>query len=703
MIQNQLLLSRARSAALSRDFDLAARLYRQILRDDRNNVDVLKQLGNIYMKNQRDDLALPVFKQIVELAKGDFEAQITLGGIYRRLKMYEDSIAVLEQALVFDSANPQVSYNLGFTYKIMGDLENAIGCFEDTIEMNPEDVLAYNHIGTIYAEKNEHEKAVQSYLRGLNVDSNHPVLLLNIAKSYEALGDYKNACDSYSRALRSKPLWNDAVNGYSRVLVRTNRAQEAHSLVRRALAANPADEGLKENLKYIEQFVEIQPAVQKQETAAKPAENSPEELGVDLENASEIEPETQEVTPEQNSGEAEIQENIEEPAESEEDAVVEETLELPEGEEPEDAEAEAEIEDAEEDFGLDGLTQEDGQDFDFDSFGQENFEIEEENPEFEGEIEEETEGEADDGTEDQPEESARMPLDEAADQNPVCVWEENFSQTEDEGLSEEENFDGTEAQPEEESFGGNETLSEYKEDKKEKTEYVQKYPSRPLFTARIILTEEKRQPEEAQTKTVPEAQPLAQPDAQNEELSELPADEEEVFEPAMSAMPEDEAPDAVLPSDVGELEDILQSDETEPELVEELPQNPELALFVKLKELLEFLPEEEKCRFKSSETRLLLDYVIARLSGGKGLLKKAGEVIEAGASAFNSPAVSESPAADETFPAAPEASAADTAESTSTAVLTAGLKVVRKLTDELSDKNLVYAMENLLKKLPVQF
>lgn len=292
-----------------------------------------------------------------------------------------------------------------------------------------------------------------------------------------------------------------------------------------------------------------------------------------------------------------------------------------------------------------------------------------------------------------------MPLEESADQNPVKVWEENFSQTEDEGLSEEENFGGTEAQPEEESFGGNEILSEYKEDKKEKTEYVQKYPSRPLFTARIILTEEKRQPEEEQAKTVSEAQP----DAQNEELSELPADDEEVFEPAMSAMPEDEAPDAVLPSDVGELEDIFQSDETEPELVEELPQNPELALFVKLKELLEFLPEEEKCRFKSSETRLLLDYVIARLSGGKGLLKKAGEVIEAGVSAFNSSAVSESPAADETVPAASEASAADTAESTPTAVLTAGLKVVRKLTDELSDKNLVYAMETLLKKLPVQF
>ena len=142
MVQNQLLLSRARSATLARDFDLAARLYRQLLRKDRNNVELLKQLGNLYMKSGRDDLALPVFKNIVGLSKDDFDSLITLGGIYRRLKMYEDSIAILEQALIFDSGNPQVSYNLGFTYKIMGDTENAIECFEDTIEMNPEDVLA---------------------------------------------------------------------------------------------------------------------------------------------------------------------------------------------------------------------------------------------------------------------------------------------------------------------------------------------------------------------------------------------------------------------------------------------------------------------------------------------------------------------------------------------------------------------------------
>ena len=96
MVQNQLLLSRARSATLARDFDLAARLYRQLLRKDRNNVELLKQLGNLYMKSGRDDLALPVFKNIVGLSKDDFDSLITLGGIYRRLKMYEDGKNILD-------------------------------------------------------------------------------------------------------------------------------------------------------------------------------------------------------------------------------------------------------------------------------------------------------------------------------------------------------------------------------------------------------------------------------------------------------------------------------------------------------------------------------------------------------------------------------------------------------------------------------
>lgn len=578
MVPNQLLLSRARSATLARDFDLAARLYRQLLREDRNNVELLKQLGNLYMKSGRDDLALPVFKNIVELSKGDFDSLITLGGIYRRLKMYEDSIAILEKALIFDSDNPQVSYNLGFTYKIMGDTENAIKCFEDTIEMNPEDVLAYNHLGTIYAQKNEHEKAVQWYLRGLNVDSNHPVLLLNIAKSYEELGDYKKACESYSRALRSKPLWNDAVGGFSRLLVKINRAQEAHELVKRALLVNPNDEILEENLKYVEKFVEKN----------KDDENL---------DGNKIQPENQESASEKLNLNGE-KSDFEKESQDEENAGIQPEIELEQTEEnlaeekPEDetlAEAENEEDETEENSSLDELKLGDDENFDFETFGQEDFEDED-----------------------------------------IPELEENGQDEENEPELTEEKQNSSEESPQKIQQAAGLKTSEQSA--------IEKLPELESFDD--------------------EAQGFSEFESFDDKSQDIP-DGISVFSQ--------------------ELEAIEPFDFLEPEPVEELPQNPKLALFIKLRELLEFLSEEKKCEFQTSETRILLDFVISRLSGKKGLFEKANELIEGG---FVQPAgqkIGQS--------------------SSSRQLLSDGFKVVKELSNKIPDKNLVFAMENLLKKI----
>ena len=46
--EKNLILTRAKSAVLSRDFATAARLYKQLLKNDPSNVDYLKELGSIY-------------------------------------------------------------------------------------------------------------------------------------------------------------------------------------------------------------------------------------------------------------------------------------------------------------------------------------------------------------------------------------------------------------------------------------------------------------------------------------------------------------------------------------------------------------------------------------------------------------------------------------------------------------------------------
>ncbi len=605
MSQQQLLLSRARSATLSRDFELAARLYRQLLRDDRNNVSILNELGNLYIKSERDELALPVFRRIAELDKKNLDVYITLGGIYRRLKRYDESVAVLEQSLLINGDNPQVLYNLGFTYKIMGDTENAISFFEDTIEKNPDDVLAYNHIGTIYAQKGEHEKAVQSYLRGLNVDANHPVLLMNIAKSYEELGDYKKACEAYSHALRSRPFWTDAITDYSHLLVKLNRVNDARTLVTRACSANPQDEKLKECLDYVEQFVVIN------------ADNNSGEAqtGDGLINA--------ELSTEEEKSEVEEADDQTEESET--------TQDLPEIElEEVEAEEEADFED---------LKQENEEDFDFDAFGDE----------------------------------------EKAD-----------DLLEDESLTEEDDF---EPQKLEEADGEMAESDAVEADGELESADVD------LADCELELTDTTDELESDDT--TDELDATENQGAEDSLDGELDSAVEEMNEPALLEIEADDFnPFAQFctdtddePCDVEELTD----GESEIEVLDDAENtDPKLSLFLKLRQLLEYLPEEKLLEYQSSEARLMLDYLVLHLSGHKGLLKTAFELKD---SALDSNAVKSTIGqADDQSSDSLQENPART-KSLNSELLKDGIKVVEELVQKLPDKNLVYAMEQQLKKL----
>ena len=239
--QNSVIIERAKSAILARDYEQAARIYKGLLKTEPENMDYLNALGDLYVKNSEDNVALGYYKEIVRLQPQNVVALNSLGAIYRRLKMYDESISVLERAVMCESSNVQTYYNLGFTYKLMENFDDAIQCFTTVVEENPRDVLAFNHMGTIYATERKHAEAVACYLKGLKVDPNHPVLHLNLAKSYDKLGEFIKAQAEYEAALKSKPGWLEAIENYSDLLLRKNKTKTASEIVKKALHLNPKD------------------------------------------------------------------------------------------------------------------------------------------------------------------------------------------------------------------------------------------------------------------------------------------------------------------------------------------------------------------------------------------------------------------------------------------------------------------------------
>lgn len=239
MEDKELVVSRARNAVISRDFEMAARLYNSLLREEPANEKYLEALGNIYIKTGNDEKAIPYFEAILEKSPRNFNALNSIGGIYRRLKIYDEAIIVLKKALEIDKNNPEINYNLGFTYKSMGKTDEAIESFETVIDYNPSDVLAYNHLASIYAEKHNYTKAIATYKKGLQIDPNHPILQYNLAKAYQAIHDDAGAVAAFETALRAKPGWTDAVKDYSEVLLSHRKTRAAADLVRNAIELHP--------------------------------------------------------------------------------------------------------------------------------------------------------------------------------------------------------------------------------------------------------------------------------------------------------------------------------------------------------------------------------------------------------------------------------------------------------------------------------
>lgn len=241
---NDMILERAKSAEMSRDFSTAARLYKELLRNEPKNVEYLSALGNIYVKNGEDTKAIPYFEQIHSFHPENVASMNSLGAIFRRLKRYDDSTKILEEALQTGKDSVNVNYNLGFTYKEMGHYDDAIEAFESVIAANPRDVLTYNHLGAIYLQQQDYEKSILSFKRGLQIDPNHPILNYNLARCYTEARNYPDAIRCYEAALKTRPDWMEAIRDFSSLLIKCQKSTEAARIVKQSIKIHPNDSEL---------------------------------------------------------------------------------------------------------------------------------------------------------------------------------------------------------------------------------------------------------------------------------------------------------------------------------------------------------------------------------------------------------------------------------------------------------------------------
>lgn len=186
---------------MSGQLEEAERHYRDVLRQDHNNIHALNLLGIVCINTDRA----------------------------------EDAVELITKAIALDPDDAEAHANLGLALKDLHRFDEARASFERTIRINPNNPVTHNNLGNVLAALNRNKEAVASYRSALHLDQNYVQCLSNLAGALKAVGQLPGALAAADRAIELQPHSAQAHNNRGEVLFKQARFAEAADSYRTAV------------------------------------------------------------------------------------------------------------------------------------------------------------------------------------------------------------------------------------------------------------------------------------------------------------------------------------------------------------------------------------------------------------------------------------------------------------------------------------
>lgn len=144
-------------------------------------------LGQVYMREGRDDKAEMAFKTAIGLAPKTPEFHVSLGGLRVKQKKFDEARAAYNDALALRPGFPLALFNVGVTYAMQGNLDKAIESFEAAEKSAPPSVALLNSLAQAYEAKGETARAVETLKRSLQERPDQPARAADLKRLQSSL------------------------------------------------------------------------------------------------------------------------------------------------------------------------------------------------------------------------------------------------------------------------------------------------------------------------------------------------------------------------------------------------------------------------------------------------------------------------------------------------------------------------------------
>lgn len=194
-------LDKALNSFKSGDYEKAAQEFEVLLDNDKNNPNLLNNIGLCYSKLAKDDLAVEYFIKALSFNPKAVQTYINLSDVYFKNKNIIDAINLLENAVTLMPKEIALKHYLSRFYLEDCRYDMALEQLFEILDIDPDNLDAYWDLGMVQFEMGDYDSAVANYETVLEKIDSNAVLFYQTAIAYEANDNIDKAISNHLKAI----------------------------------------------------------------------------------------------------------------------------------------------------------------------------------------------------------------------------------------------------------------------------------------------------------------------------------------------------------------------------------------------------------------------------------------------------------------------------------------------------------------------
>ena len=170
----------------NKKFQLAEKLYKEILSINQNNTEAIFHLGTLYSQIKKFSLAKPLLLRADGSNPNNLNIKLNIGSLLFNTGEVDLALKYFDKAIEIQPNFILAYFNKGIILNSQKKYQDAVKCFEKVIEIDPKNINAYNVLGIILQEIGEFRKSLSYLKKSIEISPNDLRVvntLLNLLRS----------------------------------------------------------------------------------------------------------------------------------------------------------------------------------------------------------------------------------------------------------------------------------------------------------------------------------------------------------------------------------------------------------------------------------------------------------------------------------------------------------------------------------------